>query len=83
MKTGDFDSYRGQTAELIASLMWGPKTYRQLHEATGMSRPRLIAWLRNLVESGVVYKVKEPVGTRRQPLFIFGMCTKPFQPPHA
>lgn len=50
------------TAEVVASLMWGPKTYAELQDATGVSKWTIAKTIAALRQSGVVRVVRRPSG---------------------
>jgi len=43
-------------ADIIAALMWGPKTVREIREITGASKEAIGAWLVAFEDAGVVYR---------------------------
>lgn len=50
------DHHRIYVSEIIAQLMWGPKTCKQLVQAIGSNRWTVDKWLHSFERSGVVYK---------------------------
>lgn len=50
------------TAEAVACLMWGPKTYAELMEFTGVSKWTIAKTIAALRQSGVVRAVRQPKG---------------------
>lgn len=68
-------------AEVIAALMWGPKSERDLNEITGYTAQPLNHLVRALEASGVVYRHSERPGTKGRPAQLFAMRPLPFHDP--
>jgi len=63
-------SARTNGAEILAALMWGPKTTAQLTEQVGTTRFAIHDWIKALRRSGVVYvHAWRSEGTARAPIF--------------
>lgn len=59
--------------ELIRALLDGPKSRKELHDFTELSRDSLRVWLRELHASGVAY-----IATRRGHEAVWALQPKPF-----
>lgn len=67
---------RALVAEMVAALMWGPKTRIELSEITGAHEYSVRLWLSALRDAGVVSRSEERVGMS----FQWSMNAKPFTP---
>jgi hypothetical protein len=67
-------------AELVAALMWGPKTVPQLVEHVGAKERNVRQWLDIFRRSGVVYVFGEapPSGRGGRPACLYAMQSTPF-----
>lgn len=66
-------------ADLIAALMWGPKTYRELIEETGCDYQTIQGYVQSLRAAGVVYlSGHRPVPTGGSPAMVFSLQPSPF-----
>ena len=78
---------RQQVAELMAQLLWGPKTVRELVAAVGADAATISHWLRELRAAGVVH-VSGYRRTGARPARVWALQTRPFaeadapMPPH-
>lgn len=63
-------------AEIIASLLKGPRTTEDLRDITGCGETALHQWMKELRASGVVYR------SRRRPA-VYHLQTTPFAQPDA
>lgn len=70
-------SARTNGAEILAALMWGPKTAAQLAEQAGTTRFVVYDWVAVLRLSGVVY-VREYVRCRGAQAPVYAVQSTPF-----
>lgn len=73
-----------RAADLVAALMWGPKTYESLSEMTGVTEHAVARMLREFRRAGVVVKAgREPPRTPRASHGpqLWAMADKPFGEP--
>lgn len=68
-------------SEIIACIMWGPKTFNEIHEATGVTQTTVKRWIHAFRKSGLVRIVehipREGKGGRSE--LRFGWQSKPFE----
>lgn len=68
-------------AEVIAALMWGPKSKGDLHEITGYSEVPVNQLVKALENSGVIYRHSERPGVTGRSAQLFAMRPLPFHDP--
>lgn len=68
-------------AEVIAALMWGPKSQKEMTEITGYNCQGVNHMLRALEASGVVYRHSTRPSTRGMPAQLYAMRLLPHHDP--
>lgn len=69
-------------AEIMAALMWGPKTWQQVEEQAGLTGNTSVKWMHSLHESGVIRisGYTQPA-VQHKPARIWSLQTRPFALP--